>query len=131
MDAGAETADLLVRGVDAALKRALKERAKVYGRSAEAEHRAILAAAVMSAPPANIFRGCQRDAECRQCLPISIAWLRTKRLMYLVDTIVVSDSRKKIEPNSGVAEFFEDATAAGVSLYLSSIRSGNCGAASN
>ena len=36
-------ADLLVRGVDEALVRALKERAGVCGRSAEAEHRAILA----------------------------------------------------------------------------------------
>ena len=64
-------------------------------------------------------------------MPISNAWARTKRLMYLVDTNVVSEARKKIKPNPGVAQFFEDATAAGVSLYLSSIRSGNCGAASN
>ncbi|WP_269533456.1 DNA-binding protein [Chitinimonas sp. BJYL2] len=35
-------ATLLVRGVDDALVRALKERATVHGRSAEAEHRAIL-----------------------------------------------------------------------------------------
>ena len=39
-------ADLLVRGVDDALVRALKERAGAHGRSAEAEHRAILAAAL-------------------------------------------------------------------------------------
>lgn len=36
-------ADLLVRGVDDAIVRALKERAGANGRSAEAEHRAILA----------------------------------------------------------------------------------------
>jgi antitoxin FitA len=36
-------ADLLVRGVDDAVVRALKERAGEHGRSAEAEHRAILA----------------------------------------------------------------------------------------
>ena len=41
-------ADLLVRGVDAALVRALKARAGAHGRSAEAEHRAILAAALSS-----------------------------------------------------------------------------------
>ena len=34
--------DLLVRGVDEALVKALKERAGAHGRSAEAEHRAIL-----------------------------------------------------------------------------------------
>ena len=38
--------DLLVRGVDDALVRTLKTRAAAYGRSAEAEHRAILAAAL-------------------------------------------------------------------------------------
>jgi antitoxin FitA len=39
-------ADLLVRGVDNDLVRTLKERAVEHGRSAEAEHRAILAAAL-------------------------------------------------------------------------------------
>ncbi len=34
--------DLLVRGVDPALIKALKERAGAHGRSAEAEHREIL-----------------------------------------------------------------------------------------
>jgi antitoxin FitA len=40
-------ADLLVRGVDESVVRALKERAGAHGRSAEAEHREILAAALM------------------------------------------------------------------------------------
>ncbi len=39
-------ADLLVRGVDEEIVRALKERAGAHGRSAEAEHREILAAAL-------------------------------------------------------------------------------------
>ncbi len=39
-------ADLLVRGVDDDLIRALKERAVTHGRSAEAEHRDILAGAL-------------------------------------------------------------------------------------
>jgi antitoxin FitA len=38
--------DLLVRGVNNEIVRALKERAGAHGRSAEAEHRAILAAAL-------------------------------------------------------------------------------------
>ena len=41
-----EMADLLVRSVDDELVRALKERAGAHGRSAEAEHREILAAAL-------------------------------------------------------------------------------------
>lgn len=47
-------ADLLVRGVEDALVRALKKRAGVHGRSAEAEHRAILAAALLSPPRRNL-----------------------------------------------------------------------------
>ncbi|MCO5100155.1 MAG: DNA-binding protein [Burkholderiaceae bacterium] len=39
-------ADLLVRGVDEALVRKLKDRAAAHGRSAEAEHREILASAL-------------------------------------------------------------------------------------
>ena len=39
-------ANLLVRGVDETLVRALKERAGAMGHSAEAEHRAILAPAL-------------------------------------------------------------------------------------
>jgi plasmid stability protein len=39
-------ADLLVRGVDEALVRSLHERAAAHGRSAEAEHREILAQAL-------------------------------------------------------------------------------------
>ena len=39
-------ADLLVRGIDDELVRALKERAGTHGRSAEVEHREILASAL-------------------------------------------------------------------------------------
>jgi antitoxin FitA len=39
-------ADLLVRGLDPELVQALKQRAGTHGRSAEAEHREILAAAL-------------------------------------------------------------------------------------
>ena len=47
-------ADLLVRGVDEEIVRALKERAGAHGRSAEAEHREILAAA-LARPPRRSF----------------------------------------------------------------------------
>ena len=43
-------ADLLVRGVDEAVVQELKTRAGAHGRSAEAEHRAILAAALLTPP---------------------------------------------------------------------------------
>jgi plasmid stability protein len=43
-------ADLLVRGVEEAVVRALKKRAGEHGRSADAKHRAILTA-VLSSPP--------------------------------------------------------------------------------
>lgn len=47
-------ADLLVRGVDEELVKALKKRAGAHGRSAEAEHRAILAAALLMPPRRNL-----------------------------------------------------------------------------
>ena len=47
-------ADLLVRGVDDGIVQALKKRAGAHGRSAEAEHRAILAAALVSPPRRNL-----------------------------------------------------------------------------
>jgi plasmid stability protein len=43
-------ADLLVRGVDDTVVRALKKQAGAHGRSAESEHRAILAAALLNPP---------------------------------------------------------------------------------
>lgn len=42
--------DLLVRGLDEALVQRLKQRAAAHHRSAEAEHRAILAAALQGPP---------------------------------------------------------------------------------
>ncbi len=39
-------ANLIVRGIDASLVQALKRRAATHGRSAEAEHREILASAL-------------------------------------------------------------------------------------
>ena len=47
-------ADLLVRGVDDGIVQALKKGAGAHGRSAEAEHRAILTAALMSPPRRNL-----------------------------------------------------------------------------
>ncbi len=47
-------ADLLVRGLDDGLVQALKKRVGAHGRSAEAEHRAILAAALISPPQRNL-----------------------------------------------------------------------------
>ena len=41
-------ADLLVRGVDDAIVQALKKRAGAHGHSAEAEHRSILASALLT-----------------------------------------------------------------------------------
>ena len=45
---GVDVAYLLVRGIDEAVVKALKKRAGAHGHSAEAEHRAILAAALLT-----------------------------------------------------------------------------------
>lgn len=66
-------ADLLVRGVDETVVRALKERAGAHGRSAEAEHREVLAAA-LARPRKRSFSvagGCHRpvwsEHPCLRC----------------------------------------------------------------
>ena len=51
---GEQMADLLVRGGDDALVQALKQRAGAHGRSAEAEHREILAAALLTPQRRNL-----------------------------------------------------------------------------
>ena len=43
-----DVADLLVCGIDEAVVKALKKRAGAHGHSAQAEHRAILAAALLT-----------------------------------------------------------------------------------
>jgi plasmid stability protein len=51
---GGLIADLLVRNVEDGIVQALKKLAGAHGRSAEAEHRAILAAALLTPPRRNL-----------------------------------------------------------------------------
>jgi toxin FitB len=44
--------------------------------------------------------------------------------MYLIDTNVISEARKKANANPGVAAFFKEASAAGDPVYLSAITVG-------
>ena len=44
--------------------------------------------------------------------------------MYLIDTNVIGEARKGRNANPGVTDFFRDAAATGVSLYLSAITVG-------
>ena len=44
--------------------------------------------------------------------------------MYLIDTDVISEARKAEKANAGVKEFFQDASRAGVALYLSAVTIG-------
>src|SRR3954470_9056216 len=48
-----------------------------------------------------------------------------KHGMYLVDTNVISEARKKSKANPGVVEFFNDAVAAGEPVYLSAVTVGD------
>ena len=48
----------------------------------------------------------------------------TKRQMFLVDTNVISEARKKGRAHPGVTRFFDDSRAAAHPLYLSSISVG-------
>jgi plasmid stability protein len=53
---------LLVRNLDTKVVAALKARAAKHGRSTEAEHRAILERALLSAPPEQDFKAFLRSA---------------------------------------------------------------------
>jgi predicted nucleic acid-binding protein len=44
--------------------------------------------------------------------------------MYLVDTDVISDARKRVRANPGVRRFFGDAAAQGTALFLSAVTIG-------
>jgi plasmid stability protein len=58
-------ADRLVRGVDEAVLKALEKRAGAHGHSAEAEHRAILGAVLLTPEAAPIGRTLGLHARCR------------------------------------------------------------------
>lgn len=47
-----------------------------------------------------------------------------KRGVYLIDTDVVSEARKKARANSGVSDFFNQVAAVGAPVYLSAISVG-------
>ena len=79
-------AQLIVRNIDASLVQRLKERAARNGRSAEAEHRVILRAA-LAAPDAGRRRG--RGLRPGDRLPAGPG-----PVTFLVDTDVVSELRK-------------------------------------
>ncbi len=116
--------DLLVRGVDEDIVRALKERAGAHGRSAEAEHRAILAAAL--ARPGGgawprFWRRCPRSAWTRISSGSRPAGTRA---VYLIDTNVISEARKGDKANPGVVAFLRELADLGDPVFLASITVG-------
>ena len=49
---------------------------------------------------------------------------RRKRRMYLIDTNVISEARKKAKANPGVNAFFERVASSGEAIYLSAVTVG-------
>jgi predicted nucleic acid-binding protein len=49
---------------------------------------------------------------------------RRKRRMYLIDTNVISEARKKAKANPGVTAFFERVASSGEAIYLSAVTVG-------
>ncbi len=117
-------ADLLVRGVDDELVRALKERAERTAAARRPSTGQSWLPRLLAPASAALLRFLHR---CR--MPAMTQTLRgrkstRKRPVYLIDTNVVSEVRKKEKANPGVAGFFEDVAASGVPVYLSSISVG-------
>ena len=71
---------LLVRNLDSRVVAALKARAAKHGRSAEAEHRAILERALLSAPPEQDFKAFLRSAPPTPNLRLTRSKDRGRRL---------------------------------------------------
>jgi len=82
--------DLLARGVDDEIVRALKERAGAHGRSAEAEHRAILAAAFARPRRRTSPRFWPQWLTSASTRISSGSRRQSTRLMYLIDANVMS-----------------------------------------
>ena len=71
---------LLVRNLDSRVVAALKARAAKHGRSAEAEHRAILERALLAAPPEQDFKAFLRAAPAAPGLRLTRSRDRGRRV---------------------------------------------------
>ena len=71
---------LLVRNIDSRVVAALKARAASRGRSAEAEHRAILEQALLGAPPQQDFKAFLRSIPASPDLKLSRSRDRGRRI---------------------------------------------------
>ncbi|CAN5896701.1 hypothetical protein BH11PSE8_BH11PSE8_12460 [soil metagenome] len=117
-------ANLLVRGVDETIVRALKERAGSHGRSAEAEHRAILSAALVR-PVRRSFAQVPASSPMSGWIRISNGSTQPPRLrVYSIDTNVVSEARQQEKTHPDVTAFLAEADADGAALYLSVVTVG-------
>ena len=101
--------NLIVRNVEPEIVKSLKEQAARNGRSAEAEHRAILEAALRRPRKRSFYRSPGRNAECRLGFGFRIQTGLNRLAMYLIDTNVLSERRKGRKADPGVAEFFRRA----------------------
>ena len=99
--------NLVVRNIDESIVKSLKERAGQAGRSAEAEHRLILAAALIKRlknPLPKCWLTCQTWA-----WTATLSGAKTIAIpMYLLDTNVISEARKGKKANKGVRAFFTE-----------------------
>jgi plasmid stability protein/predicted nucleic acid-binding protein len=117
-------ASFLVRGLDDALVKALKARAGEHGHSAEAEHRLILKRRLNNRGGEPLRKFSHRCPTSGATKISSASNPTSKRPMYLIDTNIVSESRKRGRANSGVIDFFERATLTGQMLYFAAVALG-------
>ena len=109
-------ANLIVRNLEQRLVDALKQRAARHGRSAEAEHRAILESALQKSYPPCRMSGRTRTSYAERT--------HTKPIMYLIDTNVISEARKRARANRGVRQFFRRVIRERTPVFLSVITIG-------
>ena len=117
--------ELLVRGVDEALVKALKERAGAHGRTPRRNIDRRLAEALARPRKRALAELLVFDSRCRHPIAeLERLSPRGRHPVYLIDTNVISEARKKSRANPGVIKFFNRVARAGDPVYLSVITVG-------
>ncbi|QVL47164.1 MAG: DNA-binding protein [Thiocapsa sp.] len=87
-------AHLVVRNLDHSIVEALKHRAAVHGRSAEAEHRLILEQVLLHSPKRSFAEVLASMPDVGRDSDFQRAEATEAQTVYLIDTNVVSEARK-------------------------------------
>ena len=116
--------NLVVRNLDQRIVDALKQRAAQHGRSAEAEHRALLDALLLRPKGKSFAEALTGMPNVGQDEDFERVEDKVETTMYLVDTHVISEVRKKSKANKGVRAFFKQTIEDETPMFISVVTVG-------